>query len=85
MTICELPSHTYQTVPLPSDKLTIPPRVVATGARYKEDTPFKNITSTEDTKASLKAWRERIRSAKSIVVAGGGITGVELAAELGET
>jgi NADH dehydrogenase FAD-containing subunit len=46
--------------------------------------PFKNLSSTEETKKSLHDWAERISSAKSIVVAGAGATGIELAGELGQ-
>jgi NADH dehydrogenase FAD-containing subunit len=46
--------------------------------------PFKNLSSTEATKAALHDWAERIKAAKSIVVAGAGLTGIELAGELGQ-
>ena len=46
--------------------------------------PFKSLSSTEETKKSLHEWAERIKSAKSIVVAGAGITGIEVAGELGQ-
>ncbi|KAK3903351.1 hypothetical protein C8A05DRAFT_14701 [Staphylotrichum tortipilum] len=58
--------------------------VVATGASFKADMPFKNLSTTEETKASLHDWAKRIGAAKSIVVAGAGATGVELAGELGQ-
>lgn len=46
--------------------------------------PFKNLVSTEETRKALHDWAERINSAKSIVVAGAGATGIELAGELGQ-
>ncbi len=46
--------------------------------------PFKNLGTTEATKAALHDWSKRIGEAKSIVVAGAGATGVELAGELGQ-
>ncbi|KAK4453593.1 putative FAD binding protein [Podospora aff. communis PSN243] len=58
--------------------------VIATGSTYNDGVPFKDMSSTEETKAALDEWRKRIDSAKSIVLAGGGTTGVEVAAELGE-
>ncbi len=59
-------------------------RVVATGSSFKGDMPFKNLASTESTREALHDWAKRIESAKSIVVAGAGATGVELAGELGQ-
>ncbi|KAK3945016.1 hypothetical protein QBC46DRAFT_278287 [Diplogelasinospora grovesii] len=58
--------------------------VIATGSTFKEDMPFKLLSSTEETKKALDTWRKRIDGAKSIVVAGAGATGVEVAGELGE-
>jgi NADH dehydrogenase FAD-containing subunit len=58
--------------------------VIATGSSFKNDMPFKNLSSTDDTKRTLHEWAQRISEAKSIVVAGGGLTGVELAGELGQ-
>lgn len=46
--------------------------------------PFKNLSTTEATKESLHNWAQRIASAKSIVVAGAGATGIEIAGELGQ-
>ncbi|KAL2197554.1 hypothetical protein P885DRAFT_35358 [Corynascus similis CBS 632.67] len=58
--------------------------VVATGANFKNDLPFKNLSTTEETKTALHSWAQRIEAAKSIVVAGAGATGVEVAGELGQ-
>ncbi|KAI0534621.1 putative FAD binding protein [Xylaria digitata] len=57
--------------------------VVATGSRYRDDMPWKEVGTTAQTRASLARLRARIRDARSIVVAGAGITGVEFAGELG--
>ena len=57
--------------------------VIATGSHFRENMPFKNMSSTEETKDRLHEFTKQIASASSIVVAGAGITGVELAAELG--
>ncbi|POS69834.1 hypothetical protein DHEL01_v211774 [Diaporthe helianthi] len=58
--------------------------VIATGSRAREDMPFKEVNTTEQTRDVLHDWQQRISSAKSIVVAGAGTTGVELAGELAE-
>lgn len=58
--------------------------IVATGASTKGDMPWKNLGSTEATKKAVQGFRDVIGSAKSIVVAGGGDTGSEIAGELGE-
>ncbi|KAK0626658.1 putative FAD binding protein [Immersiella caudata] len=58
--------------------------VIATGSSYSDGVPFKDMNTTEETKAALNTWRKRIDAAKSIVIAGGGATGVEVAAEFGE-
>ncbi|KAF2967850.1 hypothetical protein GQX73_g5657 [Xylaria multiplex] len=57
--------------------------VIATGSRYRDDMPWKEVGTTAQTRASLARLRARIRDARSIVVAGAGITGVEFAGELG--
>jgi NADH dehydrogenase FAD-containing subunit len=57
--------------------------ILATGSRTKEQTPFKMIGSTKDTKDILHDYQERVKKAKTIVVAGGGVTSVEIAGELG--
>ncbi|TRX89076.1 hypothetical protein FHL15_009993 [Xylaria flabelliformis] len=57
--------------------------VVATGSRYREDMPWKEVGTSEQTRASLAKLRVQIRDARSIVVAGAGLTGVEFAGELG--
>jgi NADH dehydrogenase FAD-containing subunit len=56
--------------------------IIATGSRAKGDTPFKGVGSTEDTKAARHGFHARVEKAKTIVVAGGGVTGCETAGEL---
>ncbi|KUI63730.1 Apoptosis-inducing factor 1 [Cytospora mali] len=58
--------------------------VVATGSRSTTPTvPWKVLGSYEETVASLDATRGRVQSARHIVVAGAGATGIEVAGELG--
>lgn len=57
--------------------------ILATGSRTTEPTPFKGLGPTEATKTALHDFQARVRRAKKIVVAGAGITGVEVAGELG--
>lgn len=58
--------------------------IIATGAKFRGDLPFKNLDSTEATKAAVHSYQAAIKNAKSIVVAGAGHTGSEIAGELGE-
>ena len=57
--------------------------VIATGSYFRENMPFKIMSSTEETKDRLHEFTKQIAAASSVVVAGAGVTGVELAAELG--
>ncbi|VUC28099.1 unnamed protein product [Clonostachys rosea] len=57
--------------------------VLASGSRTLDDSPFKNIGTTEETRSALKDLQARVKAAKSITVAGAGVTGVEVAGELG--
>ncbi|RDW87252.1 hypothetical protein BP5796_02946 [Coleophoma crateriformis] len=57
--------------------------VLCTGCRTKEHTPFKGLESTEATKDALHELQMRVKAAKTIVLAGAGATGVEIAGELG--
>ncbi|KAI0431832.1 putative FAD binding protein [Xylaria sp. FL1042] len=57
--------------------------VICTGSRARDNMPWKEGTTTAQTRASLAKLRAGIRDARSIVVAGAGITGVEFAGELG--
>lgn len=56
--------------------------ILATGSNAKGGVPFKNLASTELTKDAVHEFQERIEKAESIVVAGAGATGVEVAGEL---
>jgi NADH dehydrogenase FAD-containing subunit len=56
--------------------------ILATGSRTKVETPFKGLGSTETTKDALHDFQARVKMAKTIVVAGAGVTGVEIAGEL---
>jgi NADH dehydrogenase FAD-containing subunit len=57
--------------------------IVATGSRTRTNSPFKTLDSTEETKKVLHSYQESVQKAKTIVVAGAGVTGVEIAGELG--
>ncbi|KAJ4417996.1 hypothetical protein N0V82_005848 [Gnomoniopsis sp. IMI 355080] len=58
--------------------------VLATGSRSTTSTvPWKNLSSYDETVSLLDATRERVKTAKHIVVAGAGATGIEVAGELG--
>ncbi|PVH99774.1 FAD/NAD(P)-binding domain-containing protein [Periconia macrospinosa] len=56
--------------------------LVATGSAYANNMPWKLVGSSDDTKTALSRLRQEIQSAKSIVIGGGGPTGVEFAGEL---
>ncbi len=58
--------------------------VVATGSSASQSMPWKSLSSTTATKKALQDLRHKIGDAKTIVVAGAGATGVEVAGELGE-
>jgi NADH dehydrogenase FAD-containing subunit len=61
--------------------------ILATGSRTKEGSdgvqmPYKNVGSTEETKDALHELQEAVKRSKTIVIAGGGPTGVETAGEI---
>ncbi|MCJ1328911.1 hypothetical protein MMC10_005588 [Thelotrema lepadinum] len=56
--------------------------ILATGSHTRGGTPFKGLGSTEATKEALHDFQARVKNAESIVVAGAGVTGVEVAGEL---
>jgi NADH dehydrogenase FAD-containing subunit len=58
--------------------------IIATGSSFKEAMPFKNLADTAATKGEIHSLRKKIAAARSIVVAGAGQTGVEVAGELGQ-
>lgn len=58
--------------------------VIATGTRTQGDLPWKaSPRGYQATKDILHKYREQVKAAKSIVIAGGGPTGVEATGELG--
>lgn len=57
--------------------------VITTGSKTVGQVPWKAFGSVDDLKAALRETREKIKNAKTIVVGGGGSTGVEMAGELG--
>ncbi|KAG4264073.1 hypothetical protein FPRO04_01294 [Fusarium proliferatum] len=57
--------------------------IIATGSRTRDGLIWKDIGSTEATKAKLHEIQDQISKAKTIVVSGGGLTGSETAGELG--
>lgn len=57
--------------------------ILATGSSTRDDVPYKQKGSTEETKAALHDFQSRVKKATSIVIAGGGSTGVETSGELG--
>jgi apoptosis-inducing factor 2 len=57
--------------------------ILATGSRTKDGSPFKALNSTEATKRAVHDMQIRIGKAQSIVIAGAGVTGIEIAGELG--
>jgi NADH dehydrogenase FAD-containing subunit len=58
--------------------------ILATGTHTKADSPYKSRGSTEVTKDALHQLQARVKAAKTIVIAGAGPTGVELAGELAD-
>ena len=56
--------------------------IVATGSRTRAHTPFKGLGTTEETRDALHDFQAEVEKAKSIVIAGAGVTGVEAAGEL---
>jgi NADH dehydrogenase FAD-containing subunit len=58
--------------------------VIATGASVPNGMPFKSLSSYGETLKAYKKLQDDVAGAHSIVVAGAGPTGVEIAAELGQ-
>jgi len=56
--------------------------ILATGSRTRDGSPFKALHSTEATQKALREFQAQVTKAKNIVVAGGGVTGVEVVGEL---
>lgn len=57
--------------------------ILGTGSNTKGDTPVKSLGSTEATKDALHHFQACVEKAKTIVIAGAGATGVEIAGEIG--
>lgn len=58
--------------------------VLATGSRSTiSSVPWKNLSGYDETITLLDATRERVKTARHIVIAGAGATGIEVAGELG--
>lgn len=58
--------------------------VITTGSRTNDDIPWKgSLSGYEATKDRLHKVQDQVKSATSIVLGGGGPTGVETAGELG--
>ncbi|RSL41665.1 hypothetical protein CEP54_015744 [Fusarium duplospermum] len=57
--------------------------LVATGSDYVDNMPWKLVGTSQETRSSLAKLRDAVDKAKSIIVGGGGPTGVEFAGELG--
>jgi len=58
--------------------------IIATGSRTIGDVPWKgSLSGFEATRDSLHKIQDQVKVAKSIVIGGGGPTGVETAGELG--
>lgn len=57
--------------------------VLATGSHTRAEAPWKGRATYEETLDSLHDYQARVKKATSIVVAGGGATGVETSGELG--
>ncbi|KAM0448295.1 hypothetical protein ACHAQK_000276 [Fusarium lateritium] len=56
--------------------------VIATGSRLASGLPLKPVGSHQDTMSAWKQLKSQVGDAKSIVVAGAGATGTEVAGEL---
>lgn len=56
--------------------------VIATGSKLRHNLPFKAIGSHKETLEALHNLQGKIKAAQSIVIAGGGPTGVETAGEI---
>ena len=56
--------------------------IVATGSRTRAHTPFKGLGTSEETRDALHDFQSEVKEAKTIVIAGAGVTGVEAAGEL---
>ncbi|KAK4984702.1 hypothetical protein LTR50_006443 [Elasticomyces elasticus] len=58
--------------------------IIATGTRTRSPMLSSHNCDESETKAALEAMHEKLKTARSIIVAGGGPAGVETAGEVGE-
>ncbi|KAH7178261.1 histidine phosphatase superfamily [Fusarium sp. MPI-SDFR-AT-0072] len=58
--------------------------LIGTGSSTKAESPFKSRGSTDATRDYVHAYQKRVGEAHSIIVAGAGPTGVEVAGELAD-
>lgn len=58
--------------------------LIGTGSSTKAESPFKSRGSTDATREYVHAYQKRVGEAQSIIVAGAGPTGVEVAGELAD-
>ncbi|KAF7557321.1 hypothetical protein G7Z17_g818 [Cylindrodendrum hubeiense] len=73
----------YVTVATDIKTITYTHLVIATGSSYPGRLPFTTVGTYEDSINALHYLQSNVRNAKSIIIAGGGPTGVETAGELG--
>lgn len=76
----------FISIPGSDRSVTYDQLVIATGARSDSSgpaVPWKHLDSHEETLSNLDSIRKQVQAAQSIVVAGAGATGIELAGELG--
>lgn len=57
--------------------------LIATGSSAKDKMPWKLVGTADNTIDRIHALQKQVESAKTIVVAGGGLTGAETAGEIG--
>ncbi|KAH8892884.1 FAD/NAD(P)-binding domain-containing protein [Thozetella sp. PMI_491] len=66
-----------------SKTLTYDILILATGSRASGGMPLKGLGTTEATKNAFHELQSQISNSKTIVIAGAGVTGCEIAGELG--
>lgn len=57
--------------------------IIATGSSAKENMPWKMLDTSAHTFDSIHSIQQKVKSSETIVVVGGGATGIETAGELG--
>ncbi|CVL01632.1 uncharacterized protein FMAN_07861 [Fusarium mangiferae] len=63
-------------------EITFDELVIATGSRLASDLPLKPVGTHQETISAWKQLQTQVGGSKSIVIAGGGATGTEVAGEL---